>query len=217
MRAIVPIIGLDLFTGVAFLKERVDELITSLGLESYWVTVGNIRELHNADPREVDVPLIVVAQGDDRRDYSDLHIPLLKKYPYAKMIEHEFVHIPHEIYKVGNSISLWKNEISSEIVKAAIKTIYKTLALPSLSIEKVARDLGISYPRLDRLFKSEMGKTPYSFVVEQRVAVANRLLANTNLPVNEVAFAVGYTDLSAFDKIYKKKMMMSPLQYRKSI
>ena len=220
MRAIVPVIGHEFFSAVPSLKERVVELILNLGLEYFWVTIGNIRELHNADPCKIEIPLIIIAHengnslsGDDK---SDLYVPLLKKFPLARLVECNYDRIPLELFKRGVAVSLWRREISSDVVKIAIQNIYQKLSSPDLNIETLADEIHVSYATLERNFKSALGQSVYQFIVKKRIEEANRLLSSTKLPVYSIASAVGYPDLPSFDRVYKKKMKVTPLEFRRS-
>ena len=49
-----------------------------------------------------------------------------------------------------------------------------------------------------------------------RLIRAVELLASTTLPVTEIAMAIGYTSLSAFNAAFRELVAMSPTQYRTS-
>ncbi len=68
---------------------------------------------------------------------------------------------------------------------------------------------------LSRIFKSEIGKSPYTFLIELRINKAKELLENTDTPIHIVALQVGYSDAYHFSKQFKRTTSFSPSEYRK--
>jgi len=65
-----------------------------------------------------------------------------------------------------------------------------------------------------RLFKQATEQTPHQYVLARRVESARALLAETDLPLAEVAFRLGFTDQSHFTATFKKLTGATPLAYR---
>ena len=59
-----------------------------------------------------------------------------------------------------------------------------------------------------------MGCSPQEYLVRLRIDKAKSLLERTDLSINDVANAVGYTDQMAFSKIFKQNCGLSPRSYR---
>ncbi|MCI8624489.1 MAG: helix-turn-helix domain-containing protein [Provencibacterium sp.] len=68
---------------------------------------------------------------------------------------------------------------------------------------------------LARLFKKETGQTLGSYLQQQRIAEAKKLLCRPGLSVNEIAQRVGYDNYSYFSQFFREKTGMSPSQFRK--
>lgn len=66
-----------------------------------------------------------------------------------------------------------------------------------------------------RRFKAATGLTPTEYVQRIRIAAAQSRLANTKLPIEAVAAAVGYQDRAAFAKLYKRLTGATPAAYRR--
>lgn len=64
-------------------------------------------------------------------------------------------------------------------------------------------------------FKAHTGVSPNDYIINQRISEASHLLTQTEMPVRDIAFAVGYGDQYYFSRIYKKKMGVTPLKYRR--
>ena len=79
-----------------------------------------------------------------------------------------------------------------------------------------ANELYINHSFFCRLFKKTFGCCFTDYILAYRIEKAKEYLANTDLPVTEIAFKVGFNDCSYFCKAFKKRAGVSPLCYRKS-
>jgi AraC-like DNA-binding protein len=84
------------------------------------------------------------------------------------------------------------------------------------NLTNVSRDLAISSRTLNRRLSAE-GLTFKKVLAESRVALAKRYLAELDLPITEVAWLLGYTELSAFFHAFKRWTGMTPRQYRQGL
>lgn len=83
------------------------------------------------------------------------------------------------------------------------------------SVESIAEHFHLSRPYLSRLFKEYTGKTIVQVLQQIRLERACELLTETQLPVQNIAENVGYTDVTFFIRMFKKANGATPLQYRK--
>jgi AraC-like DNA-binding protein len=102
-----------------------------------------------------------------------------------------------------------------ERVLRAIQVIERSQAEP-LGLAQVAEASGLSPFHFLRLFKRETGDTPYRFLVRARLRRAIDLLRDTDRPVTQVAFEVGFGDLSNFINTFRREVGQSPLRFRKA-
>lgn len=84
-----------------------------------------------------------------------------------------------------------------------------------ISLEEMAASAGVSKTEALRCFHKTLQTTPYSYVMEARLAKAADLLAQTGLPVGEIASRTGFNQQSYFGKRFKEKTGMTPLEYRR--
>ena len=66
-----------------------------------------------------------------------------------------------------------------------------------------------------KIFRQELGITPYAYQLERKMQTACSLLADTQLSVGEIAQKLGYADIHYFSNLFKRKCGASPLNYRK--
>jgi AraC-like DNA-binding protein len=82
------------------------------------------------------------------------------------------------------------------------------------SLEELAARMGLTPAYFSRLFHEKTGKPLFEFINSIRIQKACQLLKRTGLPVIEIAYAVGYNNLSFFNRYFRKLMRMSPREYR---
>jgi len=85
-----------------------------------------------------------------------------------------------------------------------------------LDLETIAAEAGLSAFHFLRLFSAVLGVTPHQYLVRTRLRRAARLLADADLPVTEIAFDVGFGDLSNFMRTFRRAAGTSPLRFRQS-
>ncbi|HEJ7010744.1 TPA: methylphosphotriester-DNA--protein-cysteine methyltransferase family protein, partial [Serratia marcescens] len=73
------------------------------------------------------------------------------------------------------------------------------------SCEALAARLGISDRHLRRIFAEQFGASPIDYAQSHRLLQAKRLLADTDLPLSEVAFAAGFGSLRRFNELFKAR------------
>jgi len=82
-----------------------------------------------------------------------------------------------------------------------------------IQLSDIAAAANCSTSYLSRIFRRYMGKSPYGYLQEYRLFVAERLLRNGS-SVTEAAFASGFSDSSVFIRCFKRSFGLTPLQYR---
>lgn len=83
-----------------------------------------------------------------------------------------------------------------------------------LSLIDIAGHVGLSRRQIERLFRTEMGRSPARYYLEIRLDRARHLLLQSSLPVVEVAVACGFVSASHFSKCYRELYSHSPQQER---
>jgi AraC family transcriptional regulator, transcriptional activator of the genes for pyochelin and ferripyochelin receptors len=82
------------------------------------------------------------------------------------------------------------------------------------SLLELARLVGLNDYTLKRGFKQVFGKTVFGYLHDYRMEQAQQLLSSGEMKVEEVAQMVGYSDLSAFGRAFRKKFGVSPRNYK---
>lgn len=98
------------------------------------------------------------------------------------------------------------------VVQAAMRYIdshYRTAAF-----SQIADDFKLSLPALSRMIKRHTGSTFQELLMRKRFQKAAMFLAETELPVEEIAVNIGYENHSYFYRQFKARYGMTPNQYR---
>ena len=88
-------------------------------------------------------------------------------------------------------------------------------ALPSQEI--LAQEVGLSPRRLSVAFRQVTGVTMTQWIVDKKLALAAELLLEGELAVKEIAFRLGYAQVSTFTAAFSRRFGCPPASYRKSL
>ena len=85
-----------------------------------------------------------------------------------------------------------------------------------IAVEEIAASAYLSEYHFARLFKQVSGVTPHVYLANLRLERARKLLAETALPISEIASIVGYQSQSHFTKMFKAVTGVTPRAYREA-
>lgn len=83
-----------------------------------------------------------------------------------------------------------------------------------LRITDLADAVQLSPGQLCRVFRLEYGTSPIAYQRELRVQAAKNLLTSTTLPIKEIAYRIGFSDVYFFSKTFKQLVGVSPTEFR---
>ena len=87
---------------------------------------------------------------------------------------------------------------------------------PELDVETMVNKLGIGRNKINEILKAELGFTFSTYLNKLRLTEAARLLgAKEDASVAEIAYAVGYRNVSYFNKLFKEEYGCTPKTFRK--
>ncbi len=79
----------------------------------------------------------------------------------------------------------------------------------NITLEILAKNCSLSKYHFLRVFKKELGMTPHSFIINERINRANILIQN-GMPISEASLQVGFSDQSHFTRNFKKYFGYTP-------
>ncbi len=102
---------------------------------------------------------------------------------------------------------------SSTTVQRALQLLSQG-ALNTGSLADLAVRLGVGERYLRKLFQRELGVSPKALALNQRLLFAKKLLAETTLPVTDVAFAAGFGSVRRFNSAVQQQFRLPPSALR---
>ncbi|WP_332911951.1 AraC family transcriptional regulator [Algoriphagus boritolerans] len=84
-----------------------------------------------------------------------------------------------------------------------------------VTLEEAAQISNLSVSAFSRFFKSRVNKSFSDFLTDVRISHACKLLHETNLNISEISYDCGFYTLSNFNKLFKERIKMTPIQYRR--
>jgi len=85
-----------------------------------------------------------------------------------------------------------------------------------IDLEAAARQAGISPFHFLLLFSDVLGVTPHQYLLRSRLRHAARRLADDDSPITEIAYDVGFGDLSNFVRTFRRAAGTSPKKFRRA-
>jgi AraC-like DNA-binding protein len=85
-----------------------------------------------------------------------------------------------------------------------------------IDLEDAARQAGVSPFHFLRLFSSVLGVTPHQYLLRARLRRAARQLTDDDKRVTDIAYDVGFNDLSNFVRTFHRAAGVSPLKFRQA-
>lgn len=109
-----------------------------------------------------------------------------------------------------------KNRMNSFYMNQIVDYVRQNY-MNDLSLEEVAEHVNLSVCYLSNYFKGQMGVNFTDYLTQLRMEKAKELLIHTNEKVYRIAEMVGYQNSQYFVTIFKKKLGVTPAEYRKCL
>jgi AraC family transcriptional regulator len=87
----------------------------------------------------------------------------------------------------------------------------------NLRLSDLAQEAKLSTSHLIRSFRQSTGKTPYQYLLHQRIERARSLMRNERTPLTEVALASGFADQHHLARVFRRITGVTPSSYRRSL
>lgn len=106
------------------------------------------------------------------------------------------------------------NEADKTFVGRLRTAIQENLGDSDFSVERLGEEIGLSRVQLYRKVKALTGQTPVELLRKARLTKARQLLEKTEKSVSEIAYEVGFTSPSYFNKCFKDEFDINPSSLR---
>ena len=100
----------------------------------------------------------------------------------------------------------------NQYIQSAIQIMHSEYPSP-LNMDDICQQLGISYSYFSRLFKEEMGESPFRYYLAMRLENARYMLQNSRMKIKDIAEETGFSDSLYFSRLFRKWYGQSPSQW----
>lgn len=110
-----------------------------------------------------------------------------------------------------------KIEITSldeQLIEKAVKYVEDNISRSDLSVEELAREMGMSRVHLYKKISALTGKSPIEFIRLLRLKRATQYLAESQLTIAEIAYRLGFNNPKYFSKYFKEEFGILPSEYQ---
>lgn len=119
---------------------------------------------------------------------------------------------------VSYIIAFQRNKPLPTVVDEIKSNIVKNFPDCNYQLDDYLHSFNFSYDYLRKLFKSEMGITPYRYLLNMRMQLAEKLLCSLNgneYNITQIAHMCGFDEPLYFSRVFKKEFKCSPINYAK--
>ena len=156
-----------------------------------------------------------VFDGNGTQKYLDELLLLSEKSRYNEDVCYDVASILMEILcQVKKNTMSFIDDYPSKIAKQT-KDYLDGSIFKKTTLEDIARLTFYSKKQITREFKKYYKDTPYNYLINLKITMAERLLVVSNLSVKEIADRLCFDNQHYFSKAFKNKTGLSPLQYKK--
>jgi CheY-like chemotaxis protein len=113
-------------------------------------------------------------------------------------------------------VDLAINSVEERFLEKLQEVVSGNFENPDFSAEDFAMAMDMSRMQLHRKLKHLTGYSAMEFLKDQRLKTAASLLKRSDLSVSDVAYSVGFNDLSHFSKSFKASFGLSPTEYQQA-
>ena len=151
---------------------------------------------------------------------TDLTLHHVHRFINKEVSEHLSRHFSHEVRQPFDQLSFTEEENTNhpdEMILQAQLWMQNNLNKVNISIRDLANLFGMSQRNFSRRFKQATNLTPIQYLQKRRLKASQELLQSTNLSIKEIAYRVGYLDVSYFTSLFKEYLSITPKTYQKTI
>ncbi|MFT6406789.1 MAG: transcriptional regulator GlxA family with amidase domain [Arenicella sp.] len=151
---------------------------------------------------------------------TDLNLHHVHRVFGKDIADHLAQHFSHEVRQPFDKLSFNQGDNSNhpdEVILQSQLWMQNNLSDHEISMRVLAKLLGMSQRNFNRRFRDATNLSPLKYLQSRRLNQARELLQNTNLSISEIAYRVGYVDVSYFTKLFRQFSSTTPKEYRTTV
>jgi AraC family transcriptional regulator len=152
-------------------------------------------------PQIVHLMQALRAEADDRNPGGLATVEAVATALGYHLVREAGIERPRPIHVHGGLSAGAKRRVL-EMIDAALDT--------RLTIEMLAREVGLSPAHFARAFKETLGRAPHQYLLAQRLERARRLLETAHTSLSDIAQRTGFADQAHFTRLFKRAFGTTP-------
>lgn len=194
------------------------------GWTEYWISLGGelLFQWHKRGLFNVDLPLTQLRRPEEVAGQYQNVIDFVMKHPEqdAPMLTAKAMTIIAGVLEQSHSSlngmeSRQDQNALDPTVKEALRVVWNH-SHQRVTVDMIAKEVGTTRRTLERRFRDQLGRTILQALVGCRIQRAKRLLAETHVPIKNVAYAAGFSSLSNLCKVFRRETGTTPGEYREN-
>jgi AraC-like DNA-binding protein len=195
------------------------------GWREYWISLGGdlLFQWLGRGLFDANRPLTRLRQPEDTIERYEHVIDFVMSRPEqdAPMLTaHAMALIASALEQAQTSVETINSNGEPErsddpLVAEALRVIWNN-SHQRVSVDMIAKQLGVTRRTLERHFKKHLGRTLLQELVACRIQRAKRLLRETHVPIKYVAHASGFSSLPNLCKVFRREVGTTPGTYREA-
>ncbi len=205
--------------------ENIQEGVYCIFNHHFFHQFGDLRQYSVFQPTgehvfELTDEQVVLIQPIYERMFEEINSDYIHKYDVLRNLVFELLHF---VMKMQPSSNFDKQQVnaSQRISKLFMELLERQFPIeeshPRVGIRSpsdFAQQLNVHVNHLNRAVKETTGKTTSTLISERILQEAKILLKHSQWNVSEIAYALGFTEVTHFNNFFKKHAEMSPLKFR---
>lgn len=173
-----------------------------------------IRTIEGLSTLRAQVRMALVLTGIPANVYAPLFLRFKMKGRTVTSIDEATILAEDLLRKSCELVQDFRTKDYSPGIRAAITYIHNNLSM-ELGIPMLAEIAQLSPNRFSTRFHKEVGITPSTYILRERMNNAAQLLVYSNLDIQHIGAKVGILDSNYFTRCFRKQFDMSPTEYRR--
>jgi len=160
--------------------------------------------------KQVEGEILKMLEGNENKGFAN------QLYYTARMLDILFLFsksTPSQI-NIENMVHSRKKISGLEKINKSFDYIEKNFC-EDIHLKDIARAANFSEFYFSRLFKEITEKSFHQYLNEFRIKKAEEILNDTNFTISEAAYAVGFSSIATFDRLFRNIKGCTPQEYRK--
>jgi signal transduction histidine kinase/ligand-binding sensor domain-containing protein/DNA-binding response OmpR family regulator len=219
----------DGITGLRLVRDRTPDLVVSDIMMPGMDGIELCRAIKN-DKHTSHIPVILLtARTSDAQRMEGFETGadeyITKPFSF-EILESRIKNLIHQRETVRKSFQkrfeLTPSEIKitsldEKLIQKALAVVENNMSNPGFSVDRLAKEIGMSRVHLYKKLTSLTGKSPIEFIRVIRLRRAARLLEKSQMSIAEIAYQVGFNNPKYFARYFREEYHMLPSEYASKI